>query len=138
VATGGKGDLSRKYIRAAAQRLVAVEFLFGAALYFEAIYLGGYVIECSLKALILSRIPYRRREEYAASHFRGRSAHDFEALRVGLAEQGTEAPGEILRNLRRLQWSTNLRYEVGNFDEWETREFIAVAKQILRWAQRSM
>jgi hypothetical protein len=137
LAEGGKGDLARKYIRAAAQRLVAVDILFSAGLYFEAVYLAGYVIECSFKAMILSRVPRRRRDEYARTRLLGRSGHDFDYLRTRLAELGAEAPGQLVRELRSSDWTTNLRYEVGALDRLESASFVLTARQVLHWAQRS-
>jgi hypothetical protein len=137
LAAGGKGDLARKYVRAATQRLVAVEFLFGAELYFEAVYLAGYVVECSFKAMILSRVPWARREEFAKARLIGRHGHDFDYLRQRLSELGIETPGQLVRELRRAQWTTNLRYEVGLLERNRAMEFIVTARRFLAWAQRS-
>ena len=114
------------------QRLVAVEFLLEKELYFEAVYLGGYVIECSLKAVILGRVPPRDRVAYATRYFRGAAAHNFHALRMRLAEHGAEVPGDLLREMSKYRWSTDLRYEVGVFHRAEARQFIAVAERVLR------
>jgi HEPN domain-containing protein len=47
----------RKFKRASEQRLRAAELLFEHEFYLEAIYIGGYAIECTLKQLILRRTP---------------------------------------------------------------------------------
>jgi hypothetical protein len=133
-----KGDLGRKYIRAAAQRLVAVDMLSNAGLDFEAVYLAGYVIECSLKAMILSRVPWRHRADYARLALLGRHGHDFDYLRRRLAERGVEPPGQLVRELRNSEWTTNLRYEVGQLDRTEAASFISMARRFLEWAQRSI
>jgi HEPN domain-containing protein len=139
VARSGRGDLGRKYLRAARQRFIAVELLFEEGLNFEAAYLAGYVIECSLKAIILSQVSVGHRDDYANRYFRGRPAHDFEMLRRRLAELGVEAPAQVRSDLRFASWwSTDLRYEVGYLDEPDVKDFIAAAERVLRWAQRSI
>ena len=48
---------SRDFQKAAAQRLTAAEALHREKLTLDAQYLGGYAVECSLKALILELTP---------------------------------------------------------------------------------
>jgi hypothetical protein len=48
---------SRDYQKAALQRLTTAEALLDLRLNLDAQYLGGYTVECSLKALILERTP---------------------------------------------------------------------------------
>jgi hypothetical protein len=48
---------ARRFHRAAAQRLTAAEFLLNNHFHLEAVYIGGYVVECALKALALRRTP---------------------------------------------------------------------------------
>ena len=43
--------------RAADQRLTTAAFLLENGFHLDAVYLGGYGIECGLKALILKRTP---------------------------------------------------------------------------------
>ena len=47
----------RDFLKVAAQRLTTAETLLREKLTLDAQYLGGYTVECSLKALILHRTP---------------------------------------------------------------------------------
>ena len=53
----------QRFMRAASQRYTAAELLLREGLNLEAMYLAGYVVECSLKALILAHTPQRRRKQ---------------------------------------------------------------------------
>src|SRR5688572_11562686 len=86
--------------RAAGQRLETTRYLLRAARYVDCIYLGGYVIECSLKVLILANIPKRERALVLAETSRGRLGHDFDRLRHILRRQGTPMPTEIIEEFR--------------------------------------
>ena len=48
------------WFRAAAQRLDAAKLLFQHSMYIDATYLGGYVVECSIKGNILGRVPTQK------------------------------------------------------------------------------
>ncbi|MDQ3331246.1 MAG: hypothetical protein M3552_11430 [Planctomycetota bacterium] len=52
-----------------------------------AVYLGGYVIECALKALILAAVP-RDREEEVMGTFRGPGGHKYDYLQHQLLTAG--------------------------------------------------
>jgi len=54
---------SRDFQRVAAQRLISAETLLREKLTLDAQYLGGYAVECSLKALILEQTPESQRLE---------------------------------------------------------------------------
>jgi HEPN domain-containing protein len=49
----------RLFERIAEQRLAAAELLLEHQFYLDAVYLAGYTVECSLKALILRWTPRR-------------------------------------------------------------------------------
>jgi hypothetical protein len=71
----------RKFLRAAEQRMKAAEFLFDHGFWLDSVYLGGYAVECALKALILERTADN---VYAAMYdaiTKGSIAHDFMFLR---------------------------------------------------------
>ncbi len=133
-----RGDLARKFLRAAEQRMIAVDFLRRADLNFEAVYLAGYVIECSLKALLLSSMPAKQRLAYADRHFRGRAGHSYESLKEALFRQHVNIPAQIADQLRRSAWSTELRYQVGLLKAIEAKTFIAIAGEVLAWVQRTI
>jgi hypothetical protein len=51
----------RKWLRAAQQRFTAAEVLSRNQLHLDAIYLAGYSAECTMKAVLLSRVPEQNR-----------------------------------------------------------------------------
>ena len=128
-------ELSRKFLRAAGQRFIAVEFLMRQELYFEAVYLAGYVIECSIKAIILVNTLARDRNDFAERYFKGRHGHSFEVLKKMLLDRGIRLPSPLSQELQRAAWSTDLRYEVGHFDAREAIAFVSTARQTLQWAK---
>ena len=72
---------SRDFRRAAGQRLAAAETLFAADLTLDAYYVGGYVVECSLKAMILEATPAAGRSHMLRRISRGASMHRYDVLR---------------------------------------------------------
>jgi HEPN domain-containing protein len=129
-------DLSRKFIRAAGQRFIAVELLLREGLNFEAVYLAGYVIECSMKAVVLRNTLARNRKHFAGAYFKGRQGHNFEVLKKMLVDRGSRLPSSLSQELHRTAWSTDLRYEVGRFDAAEVIAFISTARRVLEWARK--
>jgi HEPN domain-containing protein len=129
----------RRFQRAADQRLATAEFLLEHDFELDAVYLAGYAVECSLKALILRWTPQR---ELAAMLERlteaGAKGHDFEYLKgiVKDCRGGREKPDrEVLGALGGLlpvvmSWSTDLRYEAGTIPAREAARFLAAARAI--------
>ncbi len=127
----------RQFLRAATQRLAAARVLHNAGLYRDAVYLGGYAPECSLKAMLLSRVPSGDRESYIRDRFRGRIAHDFDHLAARIRGLGVNVPKPIIEAMRELEpWSIDMRYDPGLGDEGESADFLKAAETILRWAER--
>ena len=89
-------DDPRKFFRVATQRFAEAQFLFEGERYLASIYIGGYAIECGLKALILATEPKNRRIELAAS-FRGSEWHNLNWLVEGYIKRGGPRP---LREIR--------------------------------------
>lgn len=130
---------SRRFWRAAEQRLGAAEFLLKAQGFrLEAIYLAGYAVECALKALIIERVPKRQRQEVIQG-FRGQVWHSFEYLKRKLTEFGCPLPVKMIETLRILSsWSTDLRYESGLRDYNDTKRFIEGAIEVRDWVKGSL
>jgi hypothetical protein len=127
------------YLRAAEQRLTSAEVLYKNDLYLDCIYIGGYVVECALKALILARIPKNNRLSYELDYFRGSVAHDYEYLKGLLNKQGIVKPREVIKPFQKIAtWSTDLRYEVGRGNPKEADAFLISVKVILDWVKRSI
>lgn len=53
----------------------------------EVIYLSGYILECSLKALVLSNTPLKQHDKMI-ERFKTEIKHDLEKLRFVLHEKG--------------------------------------------------
>jgi HEPN domain-containing protein len=128
-----------KLLRAADQRLTAAGVLFQNDMFLESMYLAGYVPECGLKAVILSRVPVKDRIKYQRRHFRGASAHRYEYLKRLLRELGVGILLPVARSLRIIEsWSTDLRYEVGRKSPEEAGEFLSAARVVRDWVRRSL
>ena len=130
---------SRDFQKAAAQRLAAAETLLRQKLTLDAQYIGGYTVECSLKALILERSPPADRPEILKQITSGSSMHKPEVLLGELATLGVDLPLDLAKRMRRFrQWTTSLRYETGRRDTGETIAFLKTAKAIHDWVERQL
>jgi HEPN domain-containing protein len=126
---------SRDFQKAAAQRLTAAETLLREKLTLDAQYIGGYAVECSLKALIIEMTPEVDRPEKLKRITAGASMHRPEVLLGELRSLGVALPLALARRMRRLHWTTDLRYETGRRDTGETVAFLKTAKAIYDWVQ---
>ena len=126
---------SRDFQRAAAHRHIAAEALFGLTLGLDARYLGGYTVECSLKALILELTLSAAFAERLEKITTGAKMHSPDTLIGILREQGVILPLELGKRIRRFEWSTSLRYESGRRDLGETRGFLKTAKAVCDWVE---
>lgn len=116
---------SRAFQRAAGQRLTTAEFLRDNGNYnVDAMYLGGYAMECSLKALILHRTPPAKREETFKKIAKGSKMHVPAVLKQELRRLGCEIPTRLLSHIDKSPWSPDLRYESGRGDAVKTSEFL--------------
>ncbi|HVS36652.1 MAG TPA: HEPN domain-containing protein [Gemmataceae bacterium] len=133
-----KAATVRKFRQAARQRLTTAEFLLRHRMYLDAKYLGGYGIECALKALIFRRTPDRA---FAAMFKRltsGKKAHDYEALKGILKSSpiNQSIPASLAVSFQRVaSWATSLRYEVGRGNPKDTAAFFEAAREIVRWVE---
>jgi hypothetical protein len=102
-------------------------------------YIAGYVVECSLKALILARTPARRRAAMCEEISRGQRGHDVEYLKARLKQVKCEVPRDVVERLRRTAvWSTDWRYRVGLGEYRTAKEFLDATEYIRDWAVRSL
>ncbi|MBI1901835.1 MAG: HEPN domain-containing protein [Planctomycetia bacterium] len=131
---------SRPFYQAAKQRFLDAQFLFEAERTTASVYLAGYVIECTLKALVLSAISNSARRAETLRSFRGARAHDFEWLMQRYREQGGSLPPkEIARDLSLVTvWSTDMRYNPGTMKAREAAAFLKAAERIMSWADGRM
>lgn len=125
----------RRFHRVALQRLEDAEILLANDRTTAAMYLAGYAVECSLKALLLAAAPRARHPQILKS-FYGKIGHDLEWLRRELRRHAVILPAEVARHLRRVaNWSTDLRYEAGRRAARETRVFLEATAQVLQWVE---
>ena len=126
---------ARPFYFAAKQRFEAARILLAADQTTSAVYLGGYCVECMLKALILSSAPGGKRGEILDS-FKGGRAHDYEWLKaIYLKGGGASWPPDVAKNFTLVDtWSTDLRYKPGLIDPEDARIFLNAAEAIMIWA----
>ncbi|HWB53693.1 MAG TPA: HEPN domain-containing protein [Tepidisphaeraceae bacterium] len=126
---------SRDFQRAAAQRLTTAEFLLDHRYNLDAMYLAGYAVECSLKALILKVVQVQEHNQMLKKVTSGSRMHEPETLGAILKELQHPIPLDLVKRLRRSQWSTNLRYQTHRPDTGETRAFLKTAKAAYDWVE---
>ncbi len=136
----------RLFERAATQRLSAAEFLMTrAGMEMDAVYLAGYGVECSLKALILRQTPRAQFKRMLRDLTEvGAKGHSFEYLKGILKEQhrgrgrsDEDVLGKLARELKNVaSWSTDLRYQVGTLKPKTAHAFFEAATAIRRICAR--
>jgi hypothetical protein len=129
----------RSYRRAATQRLDTAKFLLKNFNYnLDAVYLAGYVAECSLKALILDRTPKKNWAATCQEISSGAKAHNIDFLEEILRRTKGSIPDEIVKSLNvvRVAWMTNLRYLGAMIPFLEAEYFIKHVTAINEWAER--
>lgn len=126
---------SRDFLKVAGQRLTTAETLLREKLTLDAQYLGGYTVECSLKALILHRTPEPDKPDTLRRITSGAKMHRPDVLLGELRNSGVALPLGIAKRMRRFDWTTDLRYETGRRDTGETVAFLNTAKAIYDWVE---
>lgn len=124
---------SREFLKAAQQRLDAAEALLGQKYTLDAQYLGGYAVECALKALILEGTVDAERPGVLKKISSGAKMHRPEVLLGELADRGYEITADLAGRIRKMKWKTELRYETGRRDTGETIAFLKTAKTVIKW-----
>jgi hypothetical protein len=126
---------SRDFQKAAAQRLEAAETLLRERHSLEAQYIGGYTFECTLKALILQYTPDAELPEQLKRITSGSAMHRSDVLVGELGKRNVSVPVDIIKRIRRANWTTDLRYEIGRRDTGETIAFLKSAKAVYNWVK---
>lgn len=126
---------SQDFHKVAGQRLNTAQTLLRLGLTLDAQYIGGYTVECSLKALILHRTTDSEKQDTLKRITTGASMHQQDVLLGKLRELGIELPLELTKRMRRFYWTTELRYETGRRDSGETTAFLKTAKAIYDWVE---
>src|SRR5438477_9757100 len=99
----------KRFNRAAAAHLDAAKSLLdvcpekvSSTLGHDVVYLSGYVVECSLKALFLTQHPQQKHKELV-EWFREKLKHNLEWLKEELNKKGVNFPKEQNENLKRVR-----------------------------------
>jgi hypothetical protein len=124
------------FLRVARQRLdVAAEIMHYLRRNLEAQYIGGYSVECSLKSLILEKTPSESLDQTLQRLTRGAHCHRPEVLLGRLRDLGVSLNLRLARRMRRFDWTTDLRYEIGRRDTGETKALLKTAEEIYLWVE---
>ena len=129
----------RDFLRVALQRLTAAEEIMDKLrLTLEAQYIGGYSVECSFKALILEKTSEADRPAILDQLTHGATYHNVEALLDRLRERGVALTPELAKRMRRFDWTTDLRYEIGRKDTGETNGLLRTTREVYHWVEGQM
>jgi HEPN domain-containing protein len=101
-------------------------------------YLAGYAIECSMKALILRRTPRQRQRHVFEAISQGVKGHNFDHLLERLVRLGCQMPGDVREQLRYAsEWSPDLRYGAGKVVKDDADNFLNSVRRVRDWTERS-
>ena len=127
---------ARDFLKVAHQRLTAAEKILEVLrLTLEAQYIGGYSVECSLKALILEKTLVSDRSAMLDRLTHGAQHHRAEVLLDRLRDLGFVLPVDLAKRMRRFDWTTGLRYEIGRKDTGETNGLLRTGRSIYEWVE---
>jgi len=130
---------SRDFLKVALQRLDAAEHIMAKLLLnLESQYIGGYSLECSLKALILHYTAEMDQMDVLKDLTRGANNHRPEVLLNRLRQHGIMLSIELAKRMRRFDWTTDLRYETGRRDTGETKGLLRTVRAVYEWAEGQM
>lgn len=106
----------------------------------DAQHLGGYVVECSLKALILEKTPDAEKDAIYEKITQGAKMHKFENMLPFLKQRGVKPPADLHKRMKRFvgTWATDLRYETGRRNTGETKACLKVAKDVYDWVEANL
>ena len=133
----------KRFHRAAATHLEAARELLdecpenaASLLGHDVVYLAGYVVECGLKALLLSQYPRREHEE-VVEWFRTDVKHNLERLREELTKKGVNFPRDQLENLRQVhrRWWSEMRYDAQQWKREDVERLFQATEAIYKWVR---
>ena len=126
----------RRFWRVAQERYDDAEFLIGEERARAAVYIGGYCVECSLKALIVAATPEARIADAVEGWKRG-GGHDLEGLmRQYVRASGLSIPRDVQRHLMRVNgWRVEMRYDSGGTQPAHATDFLQSTRAIMDWAR---
>jgi hypothetical protein len=104
---------------------------------YHAVYIGGYAVECTLKAVYLSRVDKGRHPAVIEGKFKG-LGHNLDGCCDSLRELfGNDMPPplrKVFRTLVLTEWRVDMRYMPGRKLLDDARYFLGVVEDILTWA----
>ena len=132
---------ARRYSRVAKQRLDEADLILQRLeLWAVAQYVGGYAVECMLKALVIEVTPQNRRPpagDDMLAWMKKDFGHDLNALRAYAGRRGARMPRDVSSDFVFVStWDPQSRYEPGPGNAAEASRFLRAAKSVLKWADR--
>jgi HEPN domain-containing protein len=102
----------------------------------EVVYLCGYVVECSLKALLLMQLPSKQHGSFVI-WLKRELKHDLERLRVELITRGVNIPRIQHENFKRVRssWYSEMRYRMEAWTRDKTEKVFTAAEQLFAWVK---
>jgi hypothetical protein len=122
----------QRFRRVALQRYEDAQLLYRGERNTGAIYLAGYAVECSLKALLLSSMTASECPA-AIDSFRGLDGHNLEMLKARYTKRSqVNFPKAITGYFVYVNnWTTSLRYDPSNASPREAKLFLSSTEQII-------
>jgi HEPN domain-containing protein len=104
----------------------------------DVVYLSGYVVECVLKALLLSRTP-EKKHSTELKRLKEEFAHNLEKLKNELSQKGIEFPREQKEYFKRVRpkWSSEMRYDIRAWNREQAEHVFLAAEAIFDWVNGS-
>lgn len=105
----------------------------------EVVYLSGYVVECSLKALLLTQYPRKKHPELV-EWFKTEVKHNLERLRAELIDKGVNFPKGQTADLKLVhsRWYSEMRYDVRGWRSRRSRAGVPGRRTSVRLGERRM
>ena len=139
-------ESAQSYQRAAFMHLEAAELLLkdcskhtGSTLAAEVVYLSGYVAECALKSMLLTRTPLAKRKVLLENLRNPKLlGHDLEALHEELDLRGVQLRTSLVTDLQlvRRYWNPQMRYSALRYTREVAEKIFDAASRLLRWTTR--
>jgi hypothetical protein len=134
---------ARKFARVAILRLDEAKLIYRKAqLPAAAQYIGGYAVECVLKALVIASTPRNERPpsgDETIAWLKKAFGHDLYALKAYLTKRGVQMSHPVSGDFLFVStWDPQLRYELGPGDPKVTERFLEAAEALVKWADERM
>ena len=124
---------ARLYYRCAEKRRVEASILIKAVQPTGAVYLAGYVVECTLKALNIETQPADQ-QAGRLEHLK-KVGHNLTRLyELYFEDGGSRPPTDVMRAFQFVsQWSSEIRYNPKEVKLVEANRFLKAVDEVYRW-----